>query len=296
MAACRTIKGVVYDLKATDRKAPCARRASSPKPKPAAVAKPKPSVRPPAPAAPSSPKPKPWRAPIRVNDHRVLERQAAEREHARRESLEAAKPAKTTLAAVGRLPAAGPTLKASEKQVLEKVRKRNASGLLYTPDAISQPSLTRVVLELAQRGVLKEHGHRLYYAPEFAGDLERMSGATARLHGKKAAPVATVGTAQNRSVGSYALRQQREVPLPHTIDPSKAQRGQRVSVFNYAENEPSHGTLIGLPGDKAMYGSESEPSIEFVSGANEGMKRHIRWERIFDGWLDPNVNWKPWRG
>jgi hypothetical protein len=288
---CRTIGGVVYDLTATDREPPC-RRAAPKKPaaKPAAAKK---SIPPRAPSSP--PARKFGGAPaVRVNDHRVLERQEREREHQRRESLEAARPAKTTLAAAGRIPA-GPVLKSSERAVLDKVRKRNAAGLLYQADATS-PSLTRIAIDLAKRGVLVEYGHRAFYAPEFASKLEAMAGASARLAGKTPA-VAYVGVASNASVSDYDRRRQKVVPLPHSIDPAKAQRGQKVSVFNYLQNEPAHGTLTGLPGDKGYLDTvATEPTVHFESGDQAGMNRHIRWERIFTGWLDPNVNWKPWKG
>lgn len=116
---------------------------------------------------------------------------------------------------------------------------------------------------------------------------------------KSAAPrksVALIDALGGPRVSEYDRRRLKRTALPAPIDPAKAERGARVSVFSYAENEPSHGVLIGLPGDKAYIGVDVEPTVLFESGSNAGMKRHIRWERIFPGWLDPNVNWKPWKG
>lgn len=251
------------------------------------------------------------RTPLRVNDHRVLERQEREREHearearnqAAREQFGARAPERSSLASAGRLPPkpkpaepAEPALKSTEREALKVVRRRNQAGLLYTPDATS-PTLRRLLGELAARGHVREYGHGSFYMPEFAGDLEGLAASTARLRGKKAPRViAYVGAAGGRSRSDYDVRRQPVVPLPPPIDPATASVGQAVSVFSYNENEPAHGTLTHLPGAVEHGRVATEPTVHFLSGAQAGMNRYIRWDRVFGGWLDPNVNWKPWKG
>lgn len=245
---------------------------------------------------------RPFRTPLRSSDLRVLEREDREREHRAREAREreqfaARAPERSSLAGAGRLPKrepATPALKSTERAALDKVRKRNRAGLLYSPDATT-PTLRRMLGDLAQRGHVREHGHGAFYMPEFASDVERLSAASARLAGK-AKPVAYVGVASGRSRSDYDVRRQPVVPLPPSIDPSTARVGDHVSVFNYLENEPAHGTLTGLPGELEHGHRSTEPTIHFLSGSQAGMNRYIRWDRVFKGWLDPNVNWKPWKG
>lgn len=384
---CRTIGGVVYDLKATDRKPPCGRgrpssgpslppRASSPPKAPAAPSQPAisdivytyesgpiggydlfaiankgegvstivghyatrelaraaaetarktgqapPSTHVPVYALPrykgleasqpaaarEAPKREPgaWERGkaarrVVVNDDRVREREERERAHRERERLEAMAPKRTALADVGKLPKrdpAKPALKASERAVVDKVRKSNRAGLLSKFDA-TQPSTRAIALDLVKRGVLLEYGHAAgFYLPEFLSDAERLIAASARLAGKPAPPVAMVGVASNARVSDYDRRRQKVVPLPAPIDPSKARVGDRVSVFYYGQNEPNHATLTELPGTPGQYGRTStEPTVKFDAGSSEGMNRHVRWEQVYAGWLDPNVNWKPWKG
>lgn len=233
---------------------------------------------------------------VRVSDHRVLERQERERAHAAREALEVRAPERSALSAAGRLPkrerpkAAAPALKVSERAVIDKTRKMNKAGLLYRPDKMS-PTTLAIAHDLARRGALLEHGHGAFYTSEFAGDLERLTRNSARLAGKPAPAATVVAAPQNQRVSDYDRRRQKQIPLPASLDPLAARVGDRVSVFSYQSNEPDHAVLTALPG-----GGAAEPSVRFESGSNEGMNRHIRWERIFAGWLDPNVNWKPWKG
>jgi hypothetical protein len=263
------------------------------------------------------------RAAVRVNDHRVLERQEREREHIERERARAAfverEAEKTTLAAVGRLPKrakratpATPALKSTERAILKNVEKYNAAGLLYTADA-TRPTTSATLHDLARRGVVHEHGHGRFYLPQYASELERLTrnrpapaparapydrypdgsgtGPGGRLvrdseRAPAPAPAPPPVAEPSRRISEYDRRRLKRTPLPKSIDPSSAAVGDRVSVFSYAENEPTHGTLIALPSER-----EKEPTVQF-----DGMQRFIRWERIFAGWLDQNINWKPWKG
>jgi hypothetical protein len=342
-ARCRTIGGVVYDLTATDRKAPCGRRASS------SPSKPPPSKPPAAPAIKSlmltveqgpvggydliassregggvaevighfgsrgeasaakvdvqktgelpKPAPQPFRKrDVRVTDLRVLERQEQERAHKAREQREAfdrAKAPKSTLAAAGRLPKRafnGPGLRTSERSVLEAVGKRNAAGLFYHADAF-KPATLAILEKLASQGLVKAHGHGAFYLPQNERDLSRFT------RNKVAAPKPpTVDAPPAVRLSGYEKRRMKKTPLPKSIDPSSARVGDQVSVFTYGSSEPEHAILKSLPGEPLMYGAVSrEPAVLFSTGANSGMNRSISWDRMFAGWLDPNVNWEPWR-
>lgn len=372
-ARCRTIGGVVYDLTATDRKAPCSRRASSPAP--AA----KPSSLPGAPAIKSllltvepgpvggydliassrsgggvaevighyggrdeakraralvektgelpKPTPQPFRKrDVRVTDLRVLERQERERAHTvreQREAFERAKAPKSTLASAGVLPKrakpTAPALKWSERAALEKVKKSNAAGLLWH-DGDPQSSIGAIVRDLANRGLLIKAAPFKYYLPEYSSEVARLlrnreaapkpareitryadgsgHGPGGRLvRDSERAPKRTLDGPPTTRVSDYERRRLKKTPLPKSIDPSSARVGDRVSVFDYLGTEPEHATLTALPGAIEHGHVAKEPSVLFAPhSASGGMSRYIRWERMFPGWLDPNVNWAPWKG
>jgi hypothetical protein len=244
------------------------------------------------------PAPQPFRKrDVRVTDLRVLERQEREREHTAREQREAFERAtapKSTLAAAGRLPKrakpAAPALKSIERSVIDAVRKRNAAGLLYHADAF-KPSIRLTLLDLESRGFVLRHGATGFYLPEYSGELDRLT------RNREAAPKPpTVDAPPAVRLSGYEKRRMKKVPLPKSIDPSSARVGERVSVFSYGENEPEHATLTALPGAIEHGHVAREPSVLFAPHASHaGMNRYISWDRIFSGWLDPNVNWEPWR-
>lgn len=244
------------------------------------------------------PAPQPFRKrDVRVTDLRVIERQEREREHAAREqkgAFDRATAPKSTLAAAGRLPKpakpAGPVLKSSERSVIDAVRKRNAAGLLYHADAF-KPSILAILLELERRGFVIQPASGKFYLPEFASELARL------LRNKSVPPPPpTVDGPPAVRLSGYEKRRMKKTPLPKSIEPSSARVGDRVSVFNYGESEPEHATITALPGAVEHGHVAREPSVLFAPASSQpGMNRYISWDRMFRGWLDPNVNWEPWR-
>ena len=117
------------------------------------------------------------RGTIAVSDHRVLERQAAEkaRAHAeRQEAFTAPAAPKTSLADVGKLPAAAPAapaapfVNATDRMFLEQVARSNKAGLLYHADAFKPATLARLK-GLADRGLVVEVKPGKFALPEHAG-------------------------------------------------------------------------------------------------------------------------------
>ena len=269
---CRSIGGVVYDLAPTDRKPPCARG------------------RPPKPAAPKPPKPAPAPKP---------------------------KPA-SSVAPRARAPL---PLTSAEQALVDHVLELNRVGLLYAQHRDTSAArrtagllpglVSRGALELVQGNRTRGQGYAVpgHVPPDKReiGDFERRKRAQSNqvrvndhavLERLERERTAAVTSPPRKTVSDYDRSRQRKRPLPSPIDPSTAKVGDRVSVFNYADNRPDPAVIEALPGLQNSYGSVSvEPAVLFVPGSpNEGMHRYIRWERMFPGWLDPNVNWRPWKG
>ena len=171
---------------------------------------------------------------------------------------------------------------------MKNVRGRNEAGMTYHGDAF-KPSTFRVLRELAGRGVLLQRGESEFLLPEFAA--VHLSGNTTR---RSPAP------APARSFTSRAKPKLRD--LPPNYPPSSARVGDIVSVVGPGETIAtlgqsvfSYGTIEALPGP-GKYGTVStEPAVTFATGALQGMTRHVRWDRIYAGYVSNDVAWKKWK-
>ena len=267
------------------------------------------------------------------NDHRVREREEREREHKLREERnEAARqrfatraPERTTLASVGQLPKR-PALKASERELLKMVDKRNRAGLFYHSGHHS-PNVQREFVALVQRGELKEAGPYLFMLPSYEGKGLRSMAA--------AAPPAPPAPPAPRAPSSPPPAPKRERPsrgkpklprLPTSLEGNGITPPQVLKVgdlVSYATPGTSVGTLgtveleYGVVTEAPNYNAAREvdrrPTVKFVDppkldstlrsmlppnayASQPGFSRHLPLSKLYLGWLAPQRGWQKPKG
>lgn len=242
---CRTIEGVVYELKPTDRKPPC------------------PRGRPPATAA-------------------------------RPSSATAAKPAAAP---------AAPRLRAPERDLIRGVARRNAAGLYYHAGHHA-PNVRAMLDSLVGRGLVLRHSPHLFLVPEYSGQpLTTAEAWQAAPAAPVSAPAPAPARDKPRKLDRYG--KPRKLPLPARLDPAAAAVGQRVSVAragvaisSFDTTEFDHGELAELPSRGGVGRDSTEPTVRYVGPGNalpDGFRRHVPWERIYPGWVEPRTGYAKWR-